>query len=219
MDQEQKDTLETIMLEAPTYYDYTRDGFFVREAKADLDPGEYEINGKVVWMLPAQATWEPPPVTTESQVAVFNAEDGTWALVLKEVAEAVAEPATVPLSVQVHRVCAAIDQQVDAITFAAIGHRAQEYLQAEKEAEEFLGTGVVGEALHADMAAYERTAEEAAAAILAQAQAWRKAQEGMRYARLHYKQLAKKASSVQDLSLVVDDWNATIDAIDAELGG
>ena len=54
-------------------YNYNRiTGEFISKSVANIDPMETEIQGKNVYLIPANATALKPPTTTENEVAIFN---------------------------------------------------------------------------------------------------------------------------------------------------
>ncbi|RLI53133.1 MAG: hypothetical protein DRP09_16440 [Candidatus Thorarchaeota archaeon] len=57
-------------------YYYDKEGIFIKEGKAHLDPLETEKQEKLVYLLPAKATKKKPPVLKEGEAAVFNGK--TW---------------------------------------------------------------------------------------------------------------------------------------------
>lgn len=61
-----------------TYDENTRE--FLHITATELDPLETELQGKEVWLLPANSTFEAPPGAKEKEVAVW--ENGAW--VIKE---------------------------------------------------------------------------------------------------------------------------------------
>lgn len=61
----------------PTVYSYDEDGVFTKHEPCSPDPLESELAGKAVWLLPANATFTPPPAEA-GKVAVWNGT--TWDL-------------------------------------------------------------------------------------------------------------------------------------------
>ena len=51
---------------------------FLYSEEANLDPAEWQINHKKVYMIPAYSTKTKPPKTASNEVAVFNEETGGW---------------------------------------------------------------------------------------------------------------------------------------------
>ena len=54
-------------------------GEYIRTSEASLDPLETKKQGKAVYLLPANATFEVPAEVEKNKKAVF--QDGTWQLV------------------------------------------------------------------------------------------------------------------------------------------
>lgn len=199
---------------------------YTRSAAAVLDELESEIAKEDVWMLPALATFVEPPPIPEGMVAVFNEEQETWELMAAVAAEALAAGHVPSFDEQKSEALRLVDQSIDLIYAAVIGNRAQEYLMAEEEAIMYLaalaeddGADVtVPDSVQSDADAFNRTPEEAAAAILMQAAAWRTASAAMRRERLAMKASIRNAGTPQDLASLSTDWNATLADFHAELG-
>ena len=58
-------------------YDSENNNLFKEEVPCQKDPKESEIQGKDVWLLPANCTFEAPPAEKEGYVILFR--DGVWA--------------------------------------------------------------------------------------------------------------------------------------------
>lgn len=56
----------------PQAYGYDDDGIFTQAEICSPDPLESELTGKAVWMLPANATFTPPPAAEAGKAAVWN---------------------------------------------------------------------------------------------------------------------------------------------------
>lgn len=207
--------------EAPTIYHWDRETrAYVGSSKADLDPGEYELNDKIVWMLPARATFTPAPAHGEDQVAVWTPETESWAVLPRALVEEDQAP-PLELAEQQAAALSLIDSDIDALIFRVIGNRAQEYLQAEAQAQSFKDRGYpedVPEFVASDAAAFNRTPQEAADAILEQAAAWRGALGKMRRERLFHKQEVLRCASTEDLTLVLSGWVSALKEMAGMLG-
>lgn len=213
--------------EAPTIYNYDRQlGFFTGTGKADLDPLTFQTLQKIEWLVPAKATLiPPPPFDPETQVALFNEQTQSWTVMLRQAAEDLGDdsnPLELTLEQQRFAALRTVDEDVDAITFATIGNRATEYLEAEAQARSFKQRGYpdmdVPAMVEDDMLAFGRTAQEAADAILAQAALWRQVQSAMRRQRLLAKQALRNAADVQDLAAALDQWHTTAHNFRQQLG-
>jgi hypothetical protein len=53
---------------------------FVSEELANLDPAETELQGKKVFLLPAHATFVPPPISEDGKIQVFNEATKKWSV-------------------------------------------------------------------------------------------------------------------------------------------
>jgi len=214
MTQEEKDQALAIALaDAPTLYHYDYRGGtwqYLGSSKADHDPGEWEINDQLQWMIPSGATLLPPLICAEDSIAVFNQETQEWQVVLKDVLQVVEEgPLDVTLGRQITLVCQRIDAEVDDFIYSVIGNRAQEYLQAEQAALLFKAhnyPALVPQTILADAEAFDRSPKEAAEAILAQADKWRGTQIALRQIRLKHKQRAGRAADINELAIVLQSW-------------
>lgn len=60
-------------------YYFDEKGLFLYEDEAELDPAEWQINHKKVYMIPEFATKIKPPKTKENQTALFNGKN--WKVV------------------------------------------------------------------------------------------------------------------------------------------
>lgn len=58
-------------------YDSERDNLFKEEVPCQRDPKESEKQGKDVWLLPANSTFEEPPQAKDGYVILYR--DGAWA--------------------------------------------------------------------------------------------------------------------------------------------
>lgn len=56
----------------PTAYGYDDDGLFTQAELCSPDPLESKLKGNAVWLLPANATFVPPPAAESGKVAVWN---------------------------------------------------------------------------------------------------------------------------------------------------
>lgn len=70
-------------------YSYDKNGFLIGEFDAYIDPGETKKQGKTIYMLPANATFEPPPKTNKNEIAVF--QEGTWRIMANYLGELVCD--------------------------------------------------------------------------------------------------------------------------------
>lgn len=59
-------------------YNYTHEGEYLGQSEAAIDPLETERQGRDVYLLPANASFDPPPAAGKGQVAVFNKATGKW---------------------------------------------------------------------------------------------------------------------------------------------
>ncbi len=203
---------------APTLHNYDPiTKVLLSSTKADLDPLEYKLNGKVVWMYPSSCTQVVPPTVAEGFVAVFDPDAGTWSSALAAAVSGDSEqPPPLELPHQIAALCRGIDADVDAITYAAVGHRTQEYLVAEQEALAFKEAGYEGEpppSVFDDAEVFQRSARDAADAIIAQGSLWRQAQAIMRRQRLLHKQRAREVGQVEDLAPVLQSWVSTVQTL------
>lgn len=210
--------------EAPNVYSYHEASrVLVGVDKADLDALTYQMHQRIEWLVPANATLlAPPQFDPESHVVVFDPEAVSWSIVAKPALPANPEAPLPSLEEQREAVIRSIDARVDEIVQRTIGNRATEYLVAEQEALAYKLAGYPeGGApltVEDDMLAFGRTAKDAADAILAQAAAWRTAQQAMRRHRLMSKTAARNAGSVEDLGVVIGQWQAFVTHIEEQLG-
>jgi len=56
----------------PLAYVYDSRGIYIHSELCSPDPLESELAGKPVWLLPANATFTPPPAAESGKVAVWN---------------------------------------------------------------------------------------------------------------------------------------------------
>jgi hypothetical protein len=185
-------------------------GRFLGMGQADPDP----LN-EGAFIFPAYCTQSEPPSVAIGFFAKF--ENGAWVTV--------AEPAPEPEPPQptAAEIKAAnikkIDADVDLIYMLAIGNRATEYAEAEKQAQTYKDAGYTG-TIPTYVASWLSsntksltTAQQATDDILAQATAWRGAAAAMRANRLS----AKKNAST-DVSTAMAQWNGFVTAIRGQLG-
>lgn len=110
-----------------------------------------------------------------------------------------------------------IDAETDAIYADVIGNRGAEYEAAERDAQAWVDAGSTGTApatVASWSAASGMSEAEAAADILAQAQAWRGAMQQIRGQRLGSKALVRSGS----VDLALSGWATFVAAIRAQLG-
>ncbi|MGQ3227034.1 MAG: hypothetical protein ACT6UU_24210 [Hydrogenophaga sp.] len=110
-----------------------------------------------------------------------------------------------------------IDRDVDEIYAAVIGHRATEYEAAERHALEFQAAGFTGDvppSVASWVAASGMEAEAAALDILAEADAWRGAQQQIRAQRL----LAKAGVRAGETSESMAAWGGFVQQMRLALG-
>lgn len=191
---------------------------YAGQSDADEDPmapGSY--------LVPANATLRILPPLQAGQRAVFDAGLDTWTVQL----DLPPDPGTTPpgptltLAEQVAQAVRAIDADVDAIYWAAVGNRTQEYLAAEQQAQAFSDAGFSGAvppSVQSWVDASGMTAEAAAADILAQAAAWNAARETIRAQRLLAKAAATAALDVDALTAVMTGWAGFVSTMRAALG-
>lgn len=120
---------------------------------------------------------------------------------------------------------AATYADVDAVTRAAVGDRAEEYRDAEAAARAFVLAGYEGDVDESvsSYALYNPTGQEqsnrwAADQIIARADAFRAAQKTMRTRRFAGQADIRQADSPEALALAVEAWNKFIAGIRAALG-
>lgn len=208
------------------YHSVTR--AYLGSSDADMDELESKAQGVDVWMLPALATFIEPPPAPEGMVPVFSEEDQSWELVLASAAAM--NTGEEPPAFEQQRAYAIqlVDAEVDAIIWAVVGNRAQEYLTAEQEARAYLESLLGNDSttdepapvppyVMADVNAHNRTPEEAAQAILGHAATWRAASLEMRTLRLFYKVQMGKTATAEDLAAVQQRWATMIGAVRLQL--
>lgn len=61
-------------------YNYDENGIFLNECEAELDPAEWQLNHKKVYLVPAFSTKIKPPKTKENQTTRFNGKN--WDVVI-----------------------------------------------------------------------------------------------------------------------------------------
>lgn len=129
-------------------------------------------------------------------------------------------PTTVPADRRA-AVIGGIDADVDALYAAVVGNRAEEYTEAERQAQAFADGGYAGAAppMVASWATAKGwTGRQAADDILQQAAAWRGAQEQIRAQRLLRKEQARGAATVAELQTVSAQWSGFVAAVRQQLG-
>lgn len=204
-------------LETPNIYNYERDSFrFLSVSKADPDPLD-EGN----WLIPALATLVAVPEIPTGHFATFDEVSQTWNLSLDN-QEPIDQVQAQPLENRIKVFRSKVDADVDWITFATIGNRAQEYLRAEIQAQAFKDAGypadAVPPAVDSAVQALGGTAQEQADDILVQASLWYGVQDSMRLQRLTHKHQALGADESQ-LAALTASWDAFVSQITQVLGG
>lgn len=187
------------------------DGVFVGEVMADespLEPGVFLIPGGAV---DAAA---PQDVPVGQRARWVN---GDW--LLEALPPGTVLPPWVPPTPAQLQADALrqVDADADAIVRDVVGGRAEEYRQAEAEAQAFEAAGFTGEvpgmvAVWAQ--ASGMTAQAAAQDILAQSAAWRGALLAIRQARLTAKAVVRSG----DVNGALATWGAFVVAIRLQLG-
>lgn len=127
----------------------------------------------------------------------------------------------IKLSNKIGSVLRKIDLDADLIYSEALGNRATEYAQAEKDATAYRDAGYAGEVpeyVQAWALATGKSSQWAADSILSTAQSWRNAQAAIRLNRLICKELAKKATTSDEFDSVEAQWAGFVVAIKTQLG-
>lgn len=109
-----------------------------------------------------------------------------------------------------------IDESSDELITAAIGRRDTEYLQAEKQAQEFIAAGYKGNThpyVSSWAIAKNETDEWAADNIIETATAWREVQSDLRAKRLLHKENVRNSATLQDIDTVMGSWKMYINAL------
>lgn len=127
-------------------------------------------------------------------------------------------------SVTASELCARIDAAADAARSAVVGDpvRSLEYQKAAEEARAFVAAGYPADAVPRTVAAYvtaERTAQQAADSILAEAAAYNEALYFLRETRLQAKERVRKAMDAGDIELAQTIAEETVAAIQAAVAG
>lgn len=66
----------------PKVYSFNPEtGEFIGESRAHIDPVESEMKGELIWLLPANSTYEPPPDIKEGDTCIWDWEAGSWKIV------------------------------------------------------------------------------------------------------------------------------------------
>uniref|UniRef100_A0A6M3MCL4 Putative tail protein n=1 Tax=viral metagenome TaxID=1070528 RepID=A0A6M3MCL4_9ZZZZ len=114
-----------------------------------------------------------------------------------------------------------IDADVDAIYGAAIGNRQAEYEAAERQAQVYADADYTGTApgMVASWASAKGwTGQQAAEDILAQAAAWRGAQDAIRAQRLLRKEQVRAAADAAAINTVTAAWAGFVSLVRQQLG-
>lgn len=114
-----------------------------------------------------------------------------------------------------------IDIDTDAIYGAVVGNRGHEYTDAEAQAVAFktgAGALLAGNKVQSWATAKSWSATQAADDIIAQAAAWRSAEDAIRANRLAKKEAAKSAANTTALIAIETAWDAFVVAIKSQLG-
>lgn len=130
-------------------------------------------------------------------------------------------PVVMPTAEQL---CVRIDNAADAARSAVVGDpvRSLEYQKAADEAQAFADAGYPADAVPRTVAAYvtaERTAQQAADSILAEAAAYNEALYFLRETRLQAKERVRKAMDAGDIELAQTITDETAAAIQAAVAG
>ena len=109
-----------------------------------------------------------------------------------------------------------IDESSDDVITAVIGRRDTEYLQAEKQAQEFIDAGYTGNThpyVSSWAIAKNETDEWAADNIIETATAWREVQSDLRAKRLLHKENVRNSATQQDIDTVMGSWKMYINTL------
>lgn len=123
-----------------------------------------------------------------------------------------------------NELCSRIDTAADAARSAVVGDpvRSLEYQKAADEAQAFADAGYPADAVPRTVAAYvtaERSAQQAADSILAEAAAYNEALYFLRETRLQAKERVRKAMDAGDIELAQTITDETVAAIRAAVAG
>lgn len=113
-----------------------------------------------------------------------------------------------------------IDESSDDVITAVIGRRDTEYLQAEKQAQEFIDAGYTGNThpyVSSWAIAKNETDEWAADNIIETATAWREVQSDLRAKRLLHKENVRNSATQQDIDTVMASWQLYIKTLKQSL--
>jgi hypothetical protein len=170
----------------------------------------------------------PPAITSAQRVALggFNMVHGAWQA-LWQVTDKTPDELGAEAAAMAMAITAAVQQcyvDTDAITINAVGARIEEYRQAEADARAFAAAGYEGETTSgvSSYALYNPTGEVqsnqwAADKIIANADAYRQAQEQMRAKRFEYQARMRGAMSLTNLADICEGWNLFIAGIRSAL--
>ena len=114
-----------------------------------------------------------------------------------------------------------IDADTDEVYGDVVGNKAEEYRSAESDAKAFIAAnylGTAGGGVTSWATAKAWTTTQAADDILAQATAWRGAQNAIRANRLAQKEAARAAADLAGLGAITAQWNGFLTAIRTQLG-
>lgn len=114
-----------------------------------------------------------------------------------------------------------IDRDNDNIVDIVIGRRDTEYLQAEKQAREYVSAGYAGDTypyVQSWADAKEESEKWAADNIIETAASWRALQADMRSKRLKAKEDIRSSTTTDQVDSIVSQWSAYIDIIKKQLG-
>lgn len=109
-----------------------------------------------------------------------------------------------------------IDESSDELITAAIGRRDTEYLQAEKQAQEFIAAGYKGNTypyVSSWAIAKNETDEWAADNIIETAAAWREVQSDLRAKRLMHKENVRNSLTIKEIDTVMGSWKMYINTL------
>lgn len=113
-----------------------------------------------------------------------------------------------------------IDESSDELITAAIGRRDTEYLQAEKQAQEFIAAGYKGNTypyVSSWATAKNETNEWAADNIIETATAWREVQSDLRAKRLMHKENVRNSETQEEIDTVMASWQLYIKTLKQSL--
>ncbi|MDY0965432.1 hypothetical protein [Massilia sp. CFBP9026] len=129
------------------------------------------------------------------------------------------------LRAKVEKAIAQTYSDVDAVTFAAVGNRAEEYKDAEAAARAFAAAGYVGD-VDVGVASYaqfnptgqEQNLQWAADQIIQRADVFAQAKLAMRTERFAHQAAMRSAANADELGAAVSAWDAFIAATRTSLG-